>query len=270
MLTARSLRAFILVLALAIPLLSLLHPVGKAHAEDVPLKKLIYDEAGLLSEEERALLESKANKLGPERETDIVIYTSKNEAGADVMKMMQDFYDKEAPGYDKPHGNAVILTVDMKGREIYLGGFYKAETYLDDGRLDRIRNKISSDLSACDYYGAFSAYIETAHRYMGYEPGVNPDNLLFKWWLQAGVAAAVALLIVWRMVANSGGRVTVHNRTYENSRTSGIVGQRDQYLRTTVTKRHIPKPSGGGGGGGRGGGGTTSGGHSHSGSRGSF
>ncbi|MHA6482196.1 TPM domain-containing protein [Paenibacillus sp. strain BS8-2] len=266
----RSRLVFVLLLTLVIPLLSLLHPLGTAYAEDVPIRKLVYDEAGLLNEDERAKLNIKANKLGAERETDIMIYTSKNDAGVDVMKLMQDFYDKEAPGYDKAHGNTVILTVDMKNRQTYLGGFYKAETYLDDGRLDRIRNQISPDLSAGDYYGAFSAYIETAHRYMGYKPGVNPDLILFKWWFQVGVAGVVALLVVWRLVANSGGRVTVHNRTYENTGSSGIVGHRDQYIRTTVTKRHIPKPSSGGGGGGRGGGGTTSGGHSHSGSRGSF
>lgn len=262
-------RSFILLLALtvALPLMTMLFPMNEAYADE-PLKKLIYDEAGLLSDEERAELEAKANRLGAERETDIIIYTSLNESGVDVEKMMQDFYDEEAPGYDKAHGNAVILTVDMRNRDIYLGGFYKAEEYLDDGRLDRIRNKISPDLTAGDYYGAFSAYIDTAHRYMGYEPGVNPDSIFFQWWFQIGVAAIVAWLIVWRMVHTSGGRVTVHSRTYENTRSSGVVRQHDQYLRTTVTKTHIPKPPSGGGGGG--GGGRTSGGHSHSGSRGSF
>lgn len=264
----KSRRALLLLLALAVPLLMLLAPSGKAYADE-SLKKLIYDEAGLLDEEERALLEGMANRLGPKRETDIMIVTSKNEAGADVMKMTQDFYDAQAPGYDKPHGNAVILMVDMKNREIYLAGFYKGKEYLDDERLDRIRDKITPDLTGGYYYLAFTDYIKTAHRYMGYAPGVNPDNIFFKWWLQFGVALVVAWLIVRGMVGNSGGKVTVHNRTYENSSQSGIVGQHDHYLRTTVTKQHIPKPTSGGGGGG-GGGGTTSGGHSHSGSRGSF
>jgi uncharacterized protein len=232
-------------------------------------KPLIYDEAGLLDAEQEAKLTEMARTYGAERETDIIIYTSLNESGADVMKMTEDFYDNKAPGYDKPHGNAVILTMDMKFREVYLAGFYKGQEYLDDGRLDRIRNRITSDLSAGDYYAAFSDYIVTAHRYMGYKPGVDPDNILFKWWFQVGAAGVVALLIVWRMVANSGGKVTVHSRTYENVGSSGVIGHRDQYIRTTVTKQHIPKPSSGGGGGG-GGGGRSSGGHSHSGSRGSF
>lgn len=246
----------------------ILYPMAPVYGAETE-KPLIYDEAGLLDEESEALLENLARTKGAERETDIIIYTTSNEAGADVMKMTQDFYDEIGPGYDKPHGNAVILTVDMRNREIYLAGFYKAKEYLDDERLDRIRDKITPSLSEGSYFNAFSKYIDTAHRYMGFAPGVNPDNILFNGWFQLVVPAVVALLIVWRMVANSGGRVTVHSRTYENSGTSGLTGHHDHYIRTTVTKQRIPKPSSGGGGGG-GGGGTTSGGHSHSGSRGSF
>jgi uncharacterized protein len=229
-------------------------------------KKLVYDEAGLLTQDEYNELNAMANQYGAERETDIIIYTSPNEAGADVMKMTQDFYDEMGPGYDKQHGNAVILTLDMNNREIYLAGFYKAKTYLGDARLDKIRNRITPNLSDGNYEQAFATYIKTAHDYMGYKPGVNPDNILFKLWFQVIVAIAVGGGIVGWMAYNAGGRVTVQRQTYEDGSTSGVLDHRDQYIRTTVTRRKIEKSSSSGGGGG----GTTGGGHSHSGSRGSF
>jgi uncharacterized protein len=231
------------------------------------VKQLIYDEAGLLTQEETAELGALASQLGAVRETDMIIYTSKNSNNADVMKMTQDFYDDRAPGYDKPHGNAVILTLDMRNREIYLAGFYKAKEYLDDSRLDKIRNRITPDLSSGNYTAAFRTYIQTAHDYMAYPPGVNPDNILFQTWFQVAVSAGAAAIIVGMMAYQSGGRVTVRRQTYEDASTSGVVRHSDQYIRTTVSKRHIPKNTGGGGGGG---GGRTGGGHSHSGSRGSF
>lgn len=230
-------------------------------------KKLVYDEAGLLTQDEYNELNAMANEYGAERETDIIIYTSPNEAGADVMKMTQDFYDEMGPGYDKQHGNAVILTLDMNNREIYLAGFYKAKEYLGDSRLDKIRNRITPNLSDGNYEQAFATYIKTAHDYMGYKPGVNPDNILFKLWFQVIVAIAIGGGIVSWMAYNAGGRVTVQRQTYEDGSTSGVLDHRDQYIRTTVTRRKIEKSSSGGGGGG---GGTTGGGHSHSGSRGSF
>ncbi|MNC43714.1 hypothetical protein D3C75_925890 [compost metagenome] len=180
--------------------------------------------------------------------------------------MTEDFYDSKAPGYDKPHGNTAILTMDMRNREVYLAGFYMGEEYLDDQRMDKIRAKITPYLSAGDYRKAFEVYLDTANRYMGFKPGVNPDNILFQLWFQLVVSLGLGAIVVGTMAYHSGGRVTVSRETYEDAASSGILDRQDQYLRTTVTRTKIPKNTGGGGGG-RGGGG---GGHSHSGSRGSF
>ncbi|MNW50878.1 hypothetical protein D3C74_283430 [compost metagenome] len=127
-------------------------------------------------------------------------------------------------------------------------------------------------LTAGDYHGAFAEYIRTSYRYMGFRPGVNPDNLLFDTTIQLVIALVIGALVVVVMAFRSGGRVTVNNRTYEDSGDSGVIWRQDNYLRTTVTKTKIESSSSGGGGGssGGGGGGTTNGGHSHSGSRGSF
>lgn len=230
-------------------------------------KTLVFDEAGLLSPSDIDELNVMANEYGAERETDIIIYTSNNLENKDVVILTEDFYDERAPGNDKPHGNAVILTLDMYNRDIYLAGFYKAEDYLDDGRLNKIRDKIASDLSEGNYRAAFEKYIKTAHRYMGYKPGVNPDNILFKLWFQLTGAVVIGGIVVGVMAYRSGGRVTVGFRTYEDASTSGVLDSEDRYIRTTVTKRKIERSSSSSSGGG---GGTTSGGHSHSGSRGSF
>ncbi|MEK3723584.1 TPM domain-containing protein [Paenibacillus sp. FSL H8-0034] len=232
------------------------------------LKQLVYDDAGLLNQQEYDELNTMANQYGAQRETDIIIVTSSNTKNIDVKKMTQDFYDEHAPGYDKPHGNAVILTMDMKNREVYLAGFYKAEQYLDDVRLDKIRSRISPDLTSGNFKLAFQKYIQTAHKYMGFRPGVNPDNILFSSWFQVAVSIGLAGIIVGRMAYHSGGRSKVHRQTYEDEGSSGILEHRDDYLRTTTSKRKIETNKSGGSRGG--GGGTTGGGHSHSGSRGSF
>lgn len=230
-------------------------------------KQLIFDTAELLTSQEVEELNALANQYGAERETDFLIVTISGPDAYDVKKMTQDFYDNYGPGYDKPHGNAAILMVDMTHREVYLAGFYKAKTYLDDDRLDKIRSKISSDMSDGEYKLAFQKYIQLAHKYMGFRPEVNPDNLFFNTWVQLGIAMLIGGSIVTLMVLRSGGRVTVNSRTYENSSTSGVVAREDKYLHTNTTRRKIERSSSGSSGGG---GGTTSGGHSHSGSRGSF
>lgn len=233
-------------------------------AESPNQKRYVYDEAHLLTEKEAAKLESLAAVQGKDRNTAFIILTVNGTGGKDKVQYVEDFYDDHAPGYDKPHGNTAILFIDMKEREVYLAGFQKAETYLDDHRLNLIQDKITPELSNGKYYNAFSSYIQLSHEYMGYKPGVNPDNILFKWWFQLVAAIVVGGIIVTLMAYRSGGRVTVNARTYMDSNKSKVLSKSDVFVRQTVTKQRKPSNNNKSGGGG----GVTRGGYTHSGSSG--
>lgn len=253
-------------------MLLLIFPIASYKGEAaIETKQYVYDFAGLLKKDEITKLEELAQKFSVKRNTDIIILTTNDTKGKDIVPYMEDFYDEMALGYDKSHGNTAILTIDMKGRDVYLAGFYKAEKYLDDRRLDSIRDKITPDLSSGNYYDAFHTFIKTSYKYMGIKPGVNPDNILFNIWFQISASIGLAGIIVGAMAYNSGGKVTVSAKTYEATDSSSVLHRKDQYIRTTTSR--IKKPtnnnSGGGSGGGFGGG-ISRGGHSHSGSRGKF
>lgn len=236
-------------------------------------KERIYDFADLLTEEEKVELEKISDKYSAKRETDFIILTISDPEEKDIVDYMEDFYDDNGLGYDKPRGNTAVLTIDMKNRDVYLAGFSKAEKYLDDYRLDIIREKITQDLSEGNYYDAFYSFIKTSYQYMGIRPGVNPENILFKLWFQIIVSIGIAGISIGIMAYNSGGKTTVNATTYQDPTNSKIISRRDTYLRTDVTKHKKPsnKSSGSRSPGGRiGGGGISRGGHSHSGSRGKF
>ncbi|MGY3717851.1 TPM domain-containing protein [Sutcliffiella cohnii] len=245
---------------MAIIIIYLISLLGVTHSA-YAIERKVYDYAELLTEQEVASLEALANELSAERETDFIILTT-NELGITVWEYTNDFYDNMAPGYDKPYGNTAILTLDMQGREVDLAGFKQTEKYLSDRRLNEIRNLITSDLSAGNYYDAFHDFIVLSHEYIGY----GPDNILHKTWFQLVVSLAIGGVVVGIMAFNMGGRVTVNARTYMDANTSRVLHRKDQYIRTTVTKRRKPQQKSGGGGGG----GITRGGHSRSGSRGGF
>ncbi len=239
-------------------------------------KERIYDFANLLTREEKIELEKLSAKYSSRRKTDYVILTTSDSMGKDIVEYMEDFYDDEGLGYDKPHGNTAILTIDLKNRDLYLAGFYRAEKYLSDDRLDLIRDKITPDLSRGNYYDGFASFIKTSYRYMGVRPGVNPENILFKLWFQVLVSLGLAGILLGIMSFNSGGKTTVKADTYQDFANSRIISRGDTYLRTDVSKHKKPSSNasssmgGSSGGGGRGGGGVSRGGHSHSGSRGKF
>ncbi|WP_339161317.1 TPM domain-containing protein [Siminovitchia sp. FSL W7-1587] len=249
-------------------LLSLL--VFTTAAANSPEKQRIFDNAELLNESEVRKLEALAKKYGAKRDTDFIILTTNNEEGQDTKELTQDFYDQQAPGYDKPNGNTVILTLDMKNRNVYVVGFYKAKKYLNDERADLVRKKITPDLADGNYDKAFQSFIKTSSKYMGFRPGVNPDNILFNGWFQIIASLVIALAAVGIMAFNTGGKVTVNARTYHDQKNTKVKQRKDQYIRTKTTKRKKPSNNSSGGSAGSGGGGTTKSGHSHSGSMGKF
>lgn len=268
-----------------------------ALAEGFDRNQYIYDNAHLLTAEENAELQNLAAQLGEEWETAFIIITINGTDGKPLVQYVEDFYDDNAPGYDQPHGNTAILAIDMKERDIYLAGFKKAEQYLDDSRLNQIRDMITPDLSSGQYYQAFTGFLNESAQSMSIEPsgnsgggysdsgsggsenyynnpdsynghkaGMNPENIFFQWWFQLIASVIVALIVVSVMVFRSGGRVTVNARTYMDEGHSGILNKYDHFVRQTVTKVRKPSNNTRSGGGG----GVSGGGHSHSGSSGKF
>lgn len=231
-------------------------------------KQRIFDDANLLTENEIERLEKLAHEHSAKRKTDFIIITTPDADGKDIVRFVQDLYDEKAFGYDKPNGNAAILVLDMSERDVYLAGFYKGKKNLDSERMNLIRGKIAPLLSSGKYDEAFSQFIETGSQYIRYIPGVNPESFLFQTWFHILLAIGIAALVVGGMAYNSGGKITVNERTYTGD--FNVLERKDIFVNKKVTRRRKPKKNSSSGGGRGGGGGITRGGHSHSGSRGKF
>lgn len=251
---------------LFIALFLLLLPIGLTEAADT--KQRVFDEAGLLSASEIEALEKLSSEYSEKNETDFVFLTTDGADDKGLDTYVEDFADRTGIGYGKHNGSAAIVGIDMASRDVVLRGFDKAKEYLDDQRMDLLIDKITPSLSVGNYYEAFSDFILTADKYMEYNPGVNPESILFKWWFQLGASLALGGIIVGMMAFNSGGRVTVNSRTYFEENNSRINSKRDVFVNQTVSK--VKKPTNNNNGGGSSGGGVTSGGRSFSGSSGKF
>lgn len=271
----------------------------------------VYDEAELLSQEEYYLIEEMSSTYGKEAGIDIIILTHDNPNAKDGDLYIEDFYDQKVYGtaYD---GDSAILLIDMSRRDIVIHGYGQAETYLHSKRINVIIEEITPYLTSGDYYQAFELFIQNSAAYMkddselnydhnyqyntpngnnggssgSYPGGSNNyyydtnnnyngtvDSILTNVWFQLLISLVIGGIVVGVMAYNSGGKITVGSSTYMDQNHSGLIGRRDTYLHTHVTRVRRPQnntPKGGGFNAGGFSGGVSSGGHSHSSGRGSF
>lgn len=252
---------FILIAVLTfITACSINSPLNRMIAVAAENNQRIYDDAGILSTTEYHELEEMCISYGNKAGIDIFILTHDNSDTVDGDIYIENFYDAGV------YGDSVILLIDLYRRDVLLQGYGKAEDYLNSNRLDKIRETITPYLSDAEYATAFEIYIEDSADFMGNNPKDDSYEFLFNIWFQLAVSLAIGGIVVGTMAYNSGGRMTAGGNTYIDPGHSGLIGRRDNYIRTTVTR--VRKPTQNSGGGLRGG--ISAGGHSHSSSRGKF
>lgn len=264
-------------------------------SESVESIPRVYDNAGLLSTDEIDYLEKLCIEQGDQVGIEILLLTHNDSSAEHPELYLEDFNDA------LPEADRVLLLVDMYNRIFWLQGYGLAETYIHSKRIDRIVEAMTPFLSKGYYVEGFEIYINMSTEYMTDDSELNWDHdytvntpqsnnpdgpyyddtwpydnygnsktdIFTTWWVQLIISFIVGGIAVGIMAYNSGGKMTAGSHTYLDRSQSGLIGRRDQYLRTRTTRVRKPKENNNntrGGGFNSGGfrGGVSSGGRSHS------
>lgn len=269
--------------------------------EDSTSNPHIYDDAGLLSTTDKESLEKESIEYGKDAGIDMIVLTHDDSSAKDGVVYIEDFYDSNH------YKDCVILLIDMANRKVVIEGYGTAETYIHSKRGDVIREAITPDLTSGNYFNAIETFFKDSDAYMKDDSELNTnhdynnsstensdtssnydassngnsgytnnssttdntvDNILQNIWFQLLVSLIIGGIVVGTMAANSGGRMTAGSNNYIDEGNSGLIGRRDDYIRTTVTR--VKKPTQNNTNSGGFSGGISSGGSSHSTSSGSF
>lgn len=214
----------------------------------------VYDYADVLTDEEennlRAYIAKKERQMG----MDIVLVTIKEDVEAgysswmySMMNMADDFYDENLFGYDKVHGDGVLLLdnwyEDQEGSWFSAAG--KPERrfagYASDKVVDAVYNEIDKGP-----YRAYMAYIDTACSLMN-----NSDRTVIPILVILIAPVVAALIYAGRKMAQKKALDTTKSTEYVEGDKPVINQSRDDFLRKSVVTRHIQTSSGGGSRGGR-------------------
>lgn len=228
----------------------------------------VYDYANVLTDEEEARLRSQIAEAEAAVCCDIVLVTIRQEVGTsdyewenNMMNLADDFYDENYYGYNKVHGDGVLLLDNwyegQAGSWLSTCGSVYEEfgSYEIDSILDAVYWKVEENP-----YKAYSTYVEEIRERMGKEEVVFPLSLLI-------LPVIVMLIFVAVKLRSSFGKNTVSASTYVAGGRPTINVRNDRLVNKFVTKRIIPRSTGSSGGGssGRGGSHRSSGGVRHGG-----
>lgn len=180
-----------------------------------------------------------------------------------VMVYADNFYDQHGFGYDKPHGDGVLL-LDNWYRESdgkvysWLSTCGRAKERFSSEMIDELLDKALEDVES-NPYKAYKKYVNLFY----YDMTGKMHIPVFAVILAAAAAAAVYVGI---NLGRNKGQKTTGVTAYVSGGRPQIRSQSDLFLRKTVTRRHIERNTGGSGGSGGGGGShVSSGGVSHGG-----
>lgn len=285
----RTLTLFILSLATML-LISLISSTTSFAAS---VNQKVYDFYDLFTEDEVRELENIAKEYGAMGQVDIVMITEESLDGKSIKGYLEDFYDAYGFGFNKSYGDAVLILVNMdpSNRGVEIQGYGDAEYYIQNDRIEHILDDITPLLSDNDYYKAMVEFAKQVAYYMNETNGVNTspvygeegtgnyygeasyngpsdyygeEFIFFNPFIQIGISIAIGAITVGIMAYDSGGRVTVNNRTYLDNQHSNLIDRRDDYIRTVTTRVRKPSNNNGDGRSSRGGGISLDG-YSHSG-----
>ncbi len=181
-------------------------------------------------------------------------------------------------GYAEGDLAIMLLNLDTYDRGVCIQGYGLCEERVNDDRIEYILDDIIEHFSDDDYvYGVKLFATEAAYYAQSTDFGKYFKDNSFEgkmkrmpWPLIIIGPAIVAFAGILMMKGSKGGKMTANGQTYIQSGVSGLTANKDDYVRTDVSKTYSPVSSGSSGGrsgGGRssGGGGRSSGGRSHSG-----
>lgn len=230
----------------------------------------VYDKADVLTDAQ----EEKLRKLIAETEKktacDIVLVTIREQVESassswemTMRNLADDFYDENNYGYNKVHGDGVLLLDNwyegQAGSWLSTCGkvYQEFGTYEINRILDAVYYQVEDDP-----YEAYCTYVRMIGREMGQEIEFPAELLV--------IPIIVMFVFVAMKLRSPLGKETVPVNEYVVGGRPMIRDRRDQLVNKIVTRRHIPRNNGGGGGGGGGrsgggGGHRSSGGVSHGG-----
>lgn len=135
----------------------------------------VTDNAGYLTESQKAELEAKLEKLRETYNFDVAVYTEAEMSGDDPCSTADDLFDYR--GYGGGEGkDGIMLYVSTEPRKYWFTTHGSGEEYFNENGLEYIESNVLPHLKEDDYNSAFEAYAEYSEELLDMAAQGTPYN----------------------------------------------------------------------------------------------
>lgn len=244
-------------------------PAASAAQTTQSQSQLVIDNAELLTEKEKLRLEDKAQRISQQYGCNIYVLTVPTMDGAERREFAKAYYTEHQLGSGE-YRNGILFMIAMDTRDYVTitYGRNPADTsqygsgilaFTDYG-ISQMEEQVVPYLSEGDYYTAFDTYVDTCRVYLStydqgtaYDVGVRlPGEPIFGAF-EIGIIILVPLLIAFIvcMVFRAQMKTAVKATKAGDYLVDGsfhLTESRDDFIRTTRSRRKIERTSSSGGG----------------------
>lgn len=127
--------------------------------DQAKVKQRVFDQAGLMTQEQGEALEQKAQDLKLQTKMDLVVLTTSDAQGKTAEAFADDFYDQGNFGTGTDHSGALFL-IDMDNRQIWISTSGRMIRYLTDERIEQLLDAAYDGVSNADYQRSIEEFLD--------------------------------------------------------------------------------------------------------------
>lgn len=215
----------------------------------------VYDNAALLTESDRAALNSEIASAAEKTGWFILAVTTEDAQGKTSQTYGEEYYNTYATGDD-----GIVLVIDMDNREYTIVTTGSAVNYLNDARIDDILDDSYASLSDGDYPGTFEYMLDGA--VACYDDGIvenqntyNEDTgertyyneskphgvSITEFFIALAIALAAAGITAGAIIGKYRLKWGTYKYSFRENGTVDVTHEEDRFVNEIVTHHHIPK-----------------------------
>ena len=210
----------------------------------------VSDYADMLTDAEESELARRLEYIRNTYAADTAIVTVPTLDGKSAEAYADDFYDYNGYGIG-PDDSGILLLISREPRNYHMTTMGRCFDIFNDAAIDYMCSNVEAQLRNDNYYEACMRFAEDCESVLSdYENGERFEEpksvgMLF---IMLGIALVLAITITAAAKSSmKNARLGVNADLYAEGRKVNLIGSRDVFLYSDVTKTPIPKQQSGGG-----------------------